>query len=126
MSILEARHRSGGRVFSVRQGSVNPGVGGEAQTANFDPGYYFNAGPSRIPHHHKLTLHYCQELGVPLEVYNNVNESAYHFSEGKGPLSNKKIRMREVHNDLRGYTAELLAKAIDQDKVDLAMSQEDG
>jgi monoamine oxidase len=125
-TILEARQRSGGRVFSVRKGSVNQEEGGPALSANFDAGLYYNAGPSRIPHHHKLTLHYCKELGVPLEVYNNVNESAYHFSEGKGPLSNKKIRMREVHNDLRGYTAELLAKAIDQDKVDLAMSQEDG
>jgi monoamine oxidase len=125
-TILEARQRAGGRVFSVRKGSVNQEEGGPALTANFDSGLYFNAGPSRIPHHHKLTLHYCKELGVPLEVYNNVNESAYHFSEGSGPLSNKKIRMREVHNDLRGYMAELLAKAIDQDKLDLAMGKEDG
>src|SRR5687768_11743377 len=62
-TILEARNRSGGRVFSVRKGSTNQEVGSSVQTANFDEGLYFNAGPSRIPHHHQLTLHYCKELG---------------------------------------------------------------
>ena len=125
-TILEARNRSGGRVFSVRKGSTHQEVGGPVLTSNFDEGMYFNAGPSRIPHHHKLTLHYCKELGVPLEVYNNVNESTYYFSEGKGKLSNQKVRAREIHNDMRGYMSELLAKALDQDKLDLAMSKEDG
>ncbi|WP_174761929.1 flavin monoamine oxidase family protein [Adhaeribacter aerolatus] len=124
-TILEARNRSGGRVFSVRKGSTHQEVGGPVLTSTFDEGQYFNAGPSRIPHHHKLTLHYCKELGVPLEVYNNVNESTYYFSEGKGKLSNQKVRAREIHNDMRGYTSELLAKALDQDKLDLAMSKED-
>lgn len=61
-----------------------------------------------------------------MEVYNNINESAYFFSEGKGGLSNKKIRKREVHNDVRGYMAELLCKAIDQKQLDTALSKEDG
>jgi monoamine oxidase len=96
-----------------------------SHTASFDEGQYFNAGPSRIPHHHGLTLHYCKELKVPIQVYNNVNENTYFFSEGKGPLSNKKIRVREVHNDMRGWMAELLAKAMDGGKVDAGMSKED-
>ena len=124
-TILEARQRSGGRVFSVRKGAINQEDNNPALTANFDSGLYFNAGPSRIPHHHKLTLHYCKELGVPIEVYNNVNESTYYYSEGKGLLSNKKVRAREIHNDMRGYMSELLAKALDQDKLDLAMNKED-
>ena len=124
-TILEARNRTGGRCWSVRKGSTHQEENGPALTANFDSGLYFNAGPSRIPHHHKLTMHYCKEFGVPLEVYNNVNESTYYFSEGKGPLSNKKVRAREIHNDMRGYTSELLAKAMDQDKLDLTMSKED-
>ncbi|WP_317175621.1 flavin monoamine oxidase family protein [Adhaeribacter swui] len=124
-TILEARTRAGGRVFSVRKGSTNQEGDGPVQTANFDNGLYYNAGPSRIPHHHQLTMHYCKELGVPLEVYNNVNEGTYYFSEGKGPLSNKKVRAREIHNDMRGYMTELLAKALDQDKLDLALNKED-
>jgi monoamine oxidase len=94
-------------------------------TATFDEGQYFNAGPSRIPHHHALTLHYCKELKVPIQVYNNVNENTYYFSEGKGPLSNKKVRVREVHNDMRGWMAELLAKGMDGGKIDAGMSKED-
>ncbi len=111
-TILEARERAGGRCWSIRRGSVNTETGQPVHTANFDEGQYFNAGPSRIPHHHALTLHYCKELSVPIQVYSNVNENAYYFSEGKGPLSNRKIRMREVHNDMRGWTAELLAKTV--------------
>lgn len=124
-TILEARERSGGRCFSVRKGSVNTEVNMPQQKAIFDEGQYFNAGPSRIPHHHELTLHYCKELGVPVQVYNNINEATYFFSEGKGPLSNKKIRVREIHNDVRGYMAELLAKAIDTKAVDAGLTMED-
>jgi len=124
-TILEARNRSGGRCWSVRKNATNTETGNITQTAGFDDGLYYNAGPSRIPHHHQLTLHYCKELKVPIQVYNNVNESAYYFSEGKGPLCNKKIRAREIHNDVRGYMSELLAKAIDNKQLDLAMTKED-
>jgi monoamine oxidase len=124
-TILEARERAGGRVFSVRKGSVTEEVQNGKAVAGFDEGLYFNAGPSRIPHHHALTLHYCKELGVPLQVYNNTNESTYFFSEGKGGLSNKKIRKREIHNDMRGYMAELLSKAIDTKQVNTQLSKED-
>lgn len=124
-SILEARDRAGGRCFSVRKGTTNTETVNGAQQASFDEGYYFNAGPSRIPHHHGITLDYCRQLDIPLEIYNNVNEAAYYYSEGKGPLSNKKIRIREIQNDVRGYMNELLAKAIDQKKVDAGFSSED-
>ena len=124
-TVLEARDRAGGRCWSVRNGSTNTETGNITQTATFDQGLYYNAGPSRIPHHHQLTLHYCKELKVPLQVYNNLNESAYYFSEGKGALSNRKVRCREIHNDVRGYMTEMLAKAIDQKQLDLAMTRED-
>ena len=124
-TILEARERAGGRCWSVRRGSVNEETGFGSHAAGFDEGQYFNAGPSRIPHHHGLTLHYCKELNVPIQVYNNVNENTYFYSEGKGPLSNKKIRVREVHSDVRGWMAELLAKAMDGGKADAGMSKED-
>ena len=125
-TILEARNRAGGRVFTVRQGSESEEtVNGKARAA-FDTGLYFNAGPSRIPHHHAITLHYCKELGVPLEVYNNANEAAYFFSEGKGKLASQKISKREIHNDMRGYTAELLAKAVHSNSLDMPFTKEDG
>ncbi|MDF2434172.1 MAG: monoamine oxidase [Mucilaginibacter sp.] len=124
-TILEARERAGGRCWSIRNGSTNTETGQSAATARFDDGLYFNAGPSRIPHNHELTLHYCKELGVPLQVYNNVNEGAYYFAEGKGALSNKKIRVREVHNDIRGYMSELLAKSIAHDNLDAVLTKED-
>ncbi|MXV14669.1 NAD(P)-binding protein [Pedobacter sp. HMF7056] len=124
-TILEARDRTGGRCWSPKKGSASAEIGKALQIGQFDEGMYFNAGPSRIPHNHALTMHYCRELGVPIQVYNNVNEGAYYFSEGKGPLSNKKVRVREVHNDMRGYTTELLAKAMDQGKLDQAMTRED-
>ncbi|HTJ49944.1 MAG TPA: flavin monoamine oxidase family protein [Cyclobacteriaceae bacterium] len=125
-TLLEARKRTGGRCWSVRKGSSNQELNHPNQIASFDEGLYFNAGPSRIPHHHKLSLHYCKELDVAVQNYNNVNEGAYYFSEGSGSLSNKKVRIREIHNDVRGYMAELLAKAIDQSKVELGMTKEDG
>jgi len=124
-TILEARERVGGRCWSVRKGSVHTETGQGEHKADFDEGQYFNAGPSRIPHNHALTLHYCKELNVPIQVYNNVNESTYYFSEGKGPLSNKKVRVREIHNDVRGWLCELLAKGMDAGKIDASMSRED-
>ena len=65
-TILEARNRAGGRVFSVRQGTTHQEGDRPPLTANFDAGLYYNAGPSRIPHHHQLTMQSCKELGVPL------------------------------------------------------------
>ena len=125
-TLLEARERAGGRVFSIRKGAVTEEVQNGKAIADFDEGVYYNAGPSRIPHHHALTLHYCKELNVPLQVYNNTNESTYFFSEGTGGLSNKKIRKREIHNDMRGYMAELLCKAIDTKQLDTSLNKEDG
>lgn len=126
-TVLEARERSGGRIWTVRKGTAETEVGGERQVANFDDGMYLNAGATRIPHHHLSVIKYCQELGVPLETFNNINEAAFLYSESQGnsKLANKRIRLRELHNDMRGYTSELLAKAIDQKALDLPMTKED-
>jgi hypothetical protein len=50
--VLEARPRPGGRAFTVRRGTVSE-EDGPGQTAAFDDGLYFNAGPMRISHHHR-------------------------------------------------------------------------
>ncbi|MCJ8166798.1 flavin monoamine oxidase family protein [Pontibacter sp. E15-1] len=124
-TILEARDRAGGRVWTVRNNTTETELDGKPQRAKFDDGQYFNAGAARIPHHHGLSLHYCRELGVQLETYNNINESGFVYNDGTGPLANKRIRIREIHNDMRGYTSELLAKAIDQDALDRPMTVDD-
>ena len=89
--VLEARDRIGGRCWSVRRGDKHAESNNKDQISNFDSGLYFNAGPSRIPHHHQLTMQYCKELGVPLEVYNNINQAAFFYSESNGALTNKKL-----------------------------------
>ena len=66
--LLEARARPGGRVLSVRRGTASEETG-TTQTAAFDDGLYFNAGPMRISHHHRTTLEYCRELQVATEVF---------------------------------------------------------
>lgn len=124
-TVLEARNRPGGRVWTIRSGTSETETGGIAQTCTFSKDHYFNGGAGRIPHTHALTLHYCRELGVRVEPFVNVNESAYLYMEGSGPLANRVIRQREFHNDLRGFTAELLAKAADQPALDQPMTRED-
>lgn len=124
-TILEARNRSGGRIWTVRGDTQETEIDGQPQTARFDEGLYINAGATRIPHHHQSVMQYCRELGIQLEVFNNLNEGAFVYSQGTGSLSNRRIRMRELHNDMRGYTSELLAKAISQDALDMPVTQAD-
>lgn len=123
--ILEARNRPGGRLWTVRGGDSETEITGESQTCEFTEGNYFNVGPARIPHHHEVSMHYCRELGLNLEVFANFNEGGFFYSQGRGPLANKRLRLREVRADLRGHTSELLAKAINQDALDLPMSPGD-
>jgi len=126
-TILEARSRSGGRIWTVRKGTRETEVGGTLQVAQFDEGQFLNAGATRIPHHHESVIQYCRELGVGLETFNNVNEAAFVYSDGlgNGKLSNQRIRLRELHNDMRGYTAELLAKVMDQSSLDSTLTKDD-
>jgi monoamine oxidase len=123
-TILEARDRAGGRCWTVRRGTQETEIGGETQVAAFDEDVYFNSGPTRIPQHH-ITLDYCKELGVPIEVFNNFNEAAYCYKEGTGSWHGKRVRFREVKADLKGYLAELLVKTINQDALDLPITLED-
>ena len=118
--LFETRARSGGRCWTVRGGDRETEADGTTQTAGFAPGTYLNAGPARIPGHHRSTLGYCREFGVALEVFNNVNESAFYQVKGQ-----PRVRLREAKADLRGYLDELLAKAVHRDALDRPMSAED-
>jgi len=126
--ILEARDRVGGLAWTVRRGSEHTEIdGGDRQVCTFDEGQYVNVGPWRIPFTHTGVLNYCRELNVPVEIFVNEADSTYFFYEGNaaGTLSNKRIRLREVKADMIGYTNELIAKAIDQKKLDLPLSEDD-
>ncbi len=118
--MLEARSRPGGRCWTVRGGTRETEIGGPEQTAGFPDGFYMNPGPARIPGHHTTTLGYCKEFGVPIEVFNNVNESAYYQVKGAG-----RVRLREARADLRGYVDELLAKAVSREALDRPLTVDD-
>jgi monoamine oxidase len=121
--VLEARARPGGRCFTVRRGTVSEEEGA-TQTAAFDEGLYFNAGPMRISHHHRTTLAYCRELNVATEVFVPDCESAY-LALTRGPLAGRRIRLREAKADFDGYIAELLGKALSQQQLDQPMTAQD-
>jgi monoamine oxidase len=125
--VLEARDRVGGLQWTVRRGSTHTEVGGETQTCAFDEGQYLNVGPWRIPAAHEGVLGYCKELGVALEVFLNESDANYFYFEGSvaGPLSNRRVRLREVKADLTGRINELLLKAVDQHALDLPLTTED-
>ncbi len=118
--VLEARARPGGRCWSVRRGTTETENDGVTQRCEFDEGYFYNPGPMRIPGHHHTTIDYCKELGVELLTFTNFNESSYIYREGF-----PKLREREVHADFRGYTSELLAKALDKKALDLPLTRDD-
>jgi monoamine oxidase len=124
-TILEARSRSGGRCWTVRGGDQITETTGTVQTAQFAKGEYFNPGPARIPQHH-ITIDYCRELGVKLEIFSNLNYQQYYYNEGvPGGLAGRKVRARQAKADLRGYLAELLAKAANQGALEAPLSADD-
>ena len=122
--LLEGRARPGGRVFTVRRGTVSE-EDGSSQTAAFDDGLYFNAGPMRISHHHQTTLAYCRELQVPVEVFVADSDSAYLYQTRSSALTDRRIRLREARADFDGYIAELLSKALSQSQLDQPLTDDD-
>jgi monoamine oxidase len=112
VTVLEARHRVGGRVWSIRGGDRITQCGRPDQIAEFGEGLYFNAGAARIPSTHRAILGYARRLGVPMEVMVNSNRSAGWDLRGKVQPE------RRMVNDMRGRLSELLAKAIDQHALD--------
>ncbi len=87
------------------------------------PHMYFNPGPARLPYHHEGILSYCRDLRVPLEVMSNDNRGA--LLQSDAAFDGRPQRNRQVVNDIRGYIAELAAKAIDHDALAQAVTTED-
>jgi monoamine oxidase len=126
VTVLEARGRVGGHVFTVRGGHVSEEVGTHPQVARFDAGQWFDGGAWRVPYIHRATLYYPKLFGIPMEVHKNVNHNAWvHLEDVPGQTAPRKLRLREIQADMNGYTSELLAKAVDQHKLDLELTQED-
>jgi monoamine oxidase len=121
--VLEFQNRSGGRNISLRGGDTLTELGGATQTVNFAPGNYINPGPWRIPYHHRAILHYCKQFGVELEPFLQLNHNSFvHSSTTFGGVPQ---RYRDVMSDFTGYTAELLAKAVNQNKLDQPVTPEE-
>lgn len=121
--VLEFQHRSGGRNLTLRGGDTLTELGGATQKVEFAPGNYINPGPWRIPHHHRALLHYCRAFRVALEPFIEVNHNGYlHSSTTYGGVPQ---RYRDVMSDFTGHTAELLAKAVQQDKLDQPVTAEE-
>ena len=125
--VLEARDWSGGLTWTVRRGAEHTEIGGERQVCDFAEGQYINAGAWRIPHSDEGILGYCKELGVQLEVFVNADDANFFYQENPeiGPLSGRRVRLREVKADLWGATTELLAKAMNQGDIDVPLSEAD-
>ncbi len=124
VTVLEARHRVGGRTLTVRPGDKETDTDGVTQTANFDHGIYMNCGAGRIAQW-MVTMDYLRELGVPFEVFTNANADAYLYNENSGSTPGNPTRYRTAKADWFGYTSELLNYATDQGALDQKLSDAD-
>lgn len=117
VTILEARDRVGGRVWSVRRGDSIAQHGRALQKVEFEEGLYLNAGAARIPSSHRLILDYARRFHVPMEAFVNTNRRAGWDFGGKVRRDGQMVM------DLRGRIGELLAKAIDRHALDQDMTK---
>jgi monoamine oxidase len=118
-TVLEAAAGPGGRCRTIRGGDIIEETSGQRQVCSFAPGNYFEPGPSRFPHWH-VTMDYCRELGVEVAPFVGTNEAAFFYTEAEeaGELRGQRVRMRTAKADLRGHAASLLAKVVQQDRLD--------
>jgi monoamine oxidase len=116
VTVLEARDRIGGRVWTIRGGDRVVQSGRPDQICGFSDGLYLNAGAARLPSQHHTILGYARRLNVPIEVMVNSNRSA------KWDFGGRVHADRRMVNDTRGQIASLLAKAIDRGALDQELS----
>ena len=63
---------------------------------------------------------------MPVEMFINEAENSYFFYEGEAVrFVLGQLRLREVKADMLGHINELLVKAVDQNKLDQPMTNED-
>jgi monoamine oxidase len=124
VQVLEASFRAGGRNLTLRHGDRIDETG-YPQVCAFDaePHLFFNAGPARIPGHHRHLLDYCKELEVELAPFINDNRNAW--VQDDAMYGGKPVRAREYLNDSRGFVAELMAKSIRKEDLTGPMTAAD-
>jgi monoamine oxidase len=69
VTVLEARARAGGRVHTLRSA--------------FTPGLHGEAGATRIPQSHDLTIAYCRRFLLPLRPFTSGNPQGYLHLRGR-------------------------------------------
>ena len=116
-TVLEASHRCGGRIFTVRHGDLIDEIGNR-QYCEFDdePHMYFNAGAARIPSMHRNYLNYCKELDVELELF--INENKMCWVQDDKFNGGKRVRNIDYTTNARGFMAELMAKSMSSQDMD--------
>ncbi|MFI7612708.1 flavin monoamine oxidase family protein [Nonomuraea terrae] len=119
-TILEALDRVGGRNWTIRGGDRVLELNRSFQVAKFSDGIHFNAGPTRLAQW-MVTMDYCRELGVDLEIFTNSNAQAYIYHQHVGAP----VRWRTAKADMYGYVAELLSRATDAGALDAALTAQD-
>lgn len=124
VTVLEARTRPGGRVYSVRGGTTETEIGGQTQTCTFADGHYYNLGATRIPQSH-IALDYCHELGVEIQPFGNQNANTLVNYQSDTPLSGQSVQYRAAKADTFGYMSELLHKAASRGALDDVLSPDD-
>lgn len=124
VSVVEARTRPGGRVWSVRAGTEETDLNGETQRCTFAPGHFFNLGATRIPQSH-VTLDYCRELGVEIQPFGNQNANTVVNYTDAGALAGTSVTYRAAKADTFGYVSELLHKATARGALDDVLSAAD-
>jgi monoamine oxidase len=123
VQVLEYNNRVGGRSWTLRGGDSFTELGGATQNVGFAPGNYINPGPWRLPYDHKGMISYCNELGVALEPFMQINTNTYlHNTKA---FDGKPIRYREIQADFMGHTSELLAKAVNKEALNAEVTKED-
>jgi monoamine oxidase len=123
VTVLEARSRPGGRVWTGRKGDKVEFVDGTVQTIDWADGNYQNMGAGRLPSTHWTILKYCRELGVPLEV--EVNTSRSTLLQNDNSNGGAAVTQRKAEMDTRGHVSELLSKCLAQGALDQDFSAED-
>lgn len=125
--VIELTERPGGRNHTARRGTVlvEKNKKGETlkQVCKFDEGLYLNLGPGRLPYHHRRVLHYCEELGVKLEVY--IMQTMANVFQTAKAFGGKATVRRRIYNDIQGYISEMLAKAVNQKSLSENLNDED-
>lgn len=122
--VLEASHRAGGRIFTVRSGDLIDEIGNR-QYCEFDdePHMYFNAGAARIPSTHRNLLHYTKELGVELEIF--INECKNAYVQDDNMLGGKAIRNIDYTTHARGFMADIMAKSLSGIEMDEPFTEQE-